>query len=315
MLEKKSNVKNLKWGGYEFRQFAALINAGIAPAQAILNLATADGETSKVLVRMAKDLNSGMEISVAFAKTQLITRQEQQLIHIAAFSGKLAPTLKCIADTLEVRQKRIKKCQHQLWLPVALMIITLMVEMVFHVVTGNNNLFLALIRCVGILAGVLMLLRLTLYWLQLDSVHWLSLGWRMGFQYRLPLFQKFFEQYFYTIFVWQIESGVDFQNSVRQMEKLLKSGGYEAAAKNCQRLLKQGENVVDALSRSGVILTDVLQQVMNTGEQSGRLVEILRHHLQLQYRELELITDSFYAWIPRIYYIFIVGLSLSRLNF
>ncbi len=298
-MKKKSNVKNPKWGGYEFRQFATLINAGIAPAQAILSLATSGGETSKALVRLAKDLSAGMEISVAFAKAQLITRQEQQLIQIAAFSGKLAPTLKFIADTLEVRQKRMKKCKREVWLPVAIMIVVLIVEMVFHVITGHNNLLFALIGCVGILAGVLMLIRLTLYGLQLDSVHWLSLGWKMGFQYRLPLFQKFFEQYFYTIFVWQIESGIDFQNSVRQMEKLLKSGGYEEIAKNCQRLLKQGENVVDALSRSGLILTDVLQQVMNTGEQSGRLVEILRHHLQLQHREHEIIADGLYARIPR----------------
>jgi type II secretory pathway component PulF len=144
-----------------------------------------------------------------------------------------------------------------------------------------------------------------------DATRWLALGWRLSLQRRSKLFRQFFEQVFYTLFVWQNDAGLDYVSGAKDLTSLIDALSYRRAVARYRQLIMRGGAVAGALQSADLMVPGELAQVIDVGEQSGRLVPALQHYLLAQGARLDRIADSMFTWLPRIYYLVVVAIAVG----
>ena len=66
-----------------------------------------------------------------------------------------------------------------------------------------------------------------------------------------------------------------------------------------------------ALNQGQLILSQQLKQILMVGERSGQLVPNLKHHLEFEQQQLDIIVTTFYEWLPRFYYVLTIGIMMG----
>jgi type II secretory pathway component PulF len=310
---KMGTTKSPHWKGHQFRGLATLIDAGIAPVQAVDTLRRQDDAAAAALAPVLGELKSGASLADAFSKTRLLARHEIEIIRVAEYSGKLPGALKFIATGYETRQRRLKKLKSQLWLPFAVFIVALVAGLALNVYGRHQTAARALFESLVYLAIVIAMTRSMLSLLRVDALRWVSICWSLGLKHRITLCQRIFEQYWYTLLMWQIDAGIDYRSALGQIKDLLPSRAYQSSVHKCMRNMRLGQNLTTALTQAGLVFSEELRLVLEVGEQSGRLVDSVRDRLVIQQQQLNLVAESYYEWIPRFYYALIVVVGGSVL--
>jgi type II secretory pathway component PulF len=80
-----------------------------------------------------------------------------------------------------------------------------------------------------------------------------------------------------------------------------------------QQALQGGVSLTDALQLGELLADQATEQLIASGEVSGRLDEMLQHVIEGLDRQLHEQLDSLAEWLPRLVYALIVGFVVSRL--
>ena len=282
-----------------------LLEAGMAPLDAVAHLASHSTSETASLDKMASALRQGRSLADAIKAAGMASQIEIEILKVAEHAGKLTEALRLTARQLEQRSTRASALRARLWLPNILLLIVVAVGVV-RAVTAGQTVAQAAFAGLPVVVFALLFAWVLERAARADRTAWLSIGWSLGAHERSALFRRFFEQTFCRLLTWQIEAGVDAVSGARVLSTLLGSSRYRSAAGDYRRALAAGKPVAESIRLAGLVREGELAQVIHTGEQSGRLGDALRQYFALEDARLESVTSTIYTWLPRFYYFAIV---------
>jgi len=286
-----------------------MFNAGfdITSAMENINQELLDLSLQPVITQLKR----GVTLSRALAHSKIITAYETTLLEVAEYSGKLSDALNTIAELHENRQLRISKLKTQLSLPIFVVLVGVIAGVMLNITQGNSVLT-SLFDHGVLLIIVFVVTKCLISLLKSDIFSLLSKGWNLGLQKSTTFFQRYFEFYFYTLLIWQVSAGVDYQLALRKNARILSAKDYQIKLRNAQSQVQQGEDIAKTLQENGLILSSDLGQAIRTGQHSGSFEQAIEHHLAQQEIVIERTTNMFFEWLPRFYYLLVLILVLPR---
>ena len=291
---------------------AQLLEAGIAPLDAVERLHSNRGGEQRALDGLGRDLKQGRSLAAAVSAAGFATRLESEILKAAENAGKLTVALRLVAANFERRRSRAMRLRMRLWLPNTVVFIAVAIGVV-RATTVGVAVSAALFNAIVIALTVTVVTQTMVAMARRDPARWLALGWRFGLQRSNALFRQYFEQTFYTLFAWQTDAGLDHVAGAKNLAGLIDTKSYSSAVGRYQRLVTAGGGVADALQRAQLMVPGELAEIFKVGEQSGRLVAALQHYLTDQGYRLEHVTASIFTWIPRIYYLIVLLIGAASL--
>ena len=157
----------------------------------------------------------------------------------------------------------------------------------------------------------LLLTRGTRWLITSDPVPWLSLLWQSGLGRIIPACSRRIEQRLYTALHWQLDAGIPADSTVESLSALLHARSFKQSVGLASGHLARGEKLFSSLSQERLILTAELSEIIRSGESSGRLDQLLAHHLERQQSVVDDDADLLSAWIPRLLYLPVLILAAS----
>lgn len=298
------------WGGEQSRSLAALIDAGLAPLHAVEILRQQYPEYGWPLSLVTRRLKRGDSLVGALQGTPLYGPRALVLLQAAEEAGRVPDALRQIAMAAEQQQRRLATLKVQLSLPLSLLLLASLAGLGFRLYRSGQTLGTALAEAVLPLMLVLLATTLLLRLLRCDSGFWLSWGWRLGLA-RLPLYQRFYDHEFCRQLYWPLDAGMP--QTLAPALGLLDVPDYRRRVSSAQRMLASGKGITDTLLHHNLVFGTMTRQLLAAAEHAGRLPEAIGHQLEQERAHLELGLDTFYQWLPRLYYLLVLSLGLGHL--
>ena len=289
-----------------------LLEAGIAPADAIARLHNSSTEDGRLLTQLRHDLQHVRSLAASLSASGFASRLESEISRTAEVSDKLCEELRLVSDRLEGRRARTRSLRVRMWLANFVLLAALAIQLV-RATTVGIPLSTALIGPGIILLTVVGASQLLVGIAARDSGPWLSIGQHLGLHKSSVLFRQFFEQTFYTLFMWQADAGLDYAAAAKTLSPLVDCRSYRLTVERYRQKVAHGSGVTDALCRVNLLVPGELQQVVKVGEQSGQLAAALRRYLTRHGEHLERVTTNLYTWLPRIYCIIVLAICAGSM--
>ena len=307
---------NSAWSDYCL-QLAVMIDAGLTIESALKTLQDSTPEKDK---RIKQNLNSviglvrrGKSLSQSLKQTDSIVSSDFTILNIAEKSGKLPKGLNAIAKRRRDWIQKLDNLKANLLLPKVILLIGAFAGLFVRVLSVEQTIFVALIEITTALIFTWLLILLTAWLIERDGLLWLSLGWRLPFfRSRFLTYQLAFEDAFYRLLSWQIESGIAPDQAFKASKSLLSASDYQSKIESAARKAQKGDSISNILAP--LILTKPLYRVIVTAEQVGSWDRAVIHHLDQQKKVLALKADAFFKWLPRFYYLIAI-LAISKFMF
>jgi type II secretory pathway component PulF len=277
---------------------AQLLEAGIAPVEATQRLQADRSNDQRALAKLHTDLNRGYAFAACLQRAGFASDLETEILKTAEQAGKLSEALRLVATRYERRRLRAGSLRMRLWFPNTVMFIALVVGAIRAVTAGTT-----------VLSAIFQITAST----SRDASRWLSFGWRIGLHRSSDLFRDFFELTFFTLFAWQSSAGVDPVSGAKSLATLINAPDYRRAINRYRDEITHGSTIAVALAKAALVKPGELAEVINVGEQSGRLAQSLEHYLCAQEIQLEAVTKQILAWTPRLYYFVIIMIAGATL--
>ncbi|UTW10211.1 type II secretion system F family protein [Marinobacterium rhizophilum] len=296
------------WNAAQLRSLATLLGAGIAPVQALGVMQRQFPEQAAGLGRMSRLLRGGTSLANALTQAQALGSGACQTLQAAEAAGQLDAALRQVAACAEQQYLRIRAFKARLWLPWVVLVIALLAGCLIRLQTPGASLpgvFFDLGLSLGWVALVTVLL---LYLLQLDRMHWLSWGWRWKLQ-GTRLYALVYECHFFGLLFWALNAGIDCAQALGNASAFLRNPDYQRAVRRAEILAAGGESLTAALQQAGLVLSVEMTQLLDSAEQAGRIAPAIEHQLGILQQRLELRTQSLYEWLPRFYYLLVLGVA------
>ena len=304
------------WPRY-WQQLSVMINAGLTIERALTTLAdsTKDKQSKETLKRIISLVKRGQSLSTALKQTNSIVDADFTVLSIAEKSGKLPKGLNAIARRRSDWLLKVDNLKANLLLPKGLLLVGALAGLFVRIASAGQTFPAAFIAVASVLVVAWLFIMLTVWLIKCDSLAWLSLGWRVPLLRRRWLtYQLGFEEAFYRLLCWQIESGIAPDNALRASKSLLSAQSYQSNVVSAARRVSSGESIDEVLIATNLTLSQPLKRVLLTSIQVGTWDRALNHHLDVQRNVLELKAENFFKWLPRLYY-FIALLAISKFMF
>ncbi|MFC6673113.1 type II secretion system F family protein [Marinobacterium aestuariivivens] len=300
------------WLPEHSRSLAALMGAGLSPLQAVEVLRRQYPALSQPLEHAMSRLSRGRSLSQSLGEGGFFGRHARILLEAGEFGGRLPEALRLIADRSEQHRRRLARFRARLWLPLLLLLIATLAGLLLNTRFYQLSLGVALADAGMSLGFVFLLTTLLLKLLKLDRSGWLYWGWRLGLG-RTGLYRGFFEVGFYGLLSGMLDAGCDYVEALEHCRDLLDDRVYRGRVRIAQQALASGQDPSTALECAGLPLSPALRQLIRSAGAAGRLPQALGHHLRLEQQRLDLYLEAFYEWLPRIYYLLVIGIGLRYL--
>jgi type II secretory pathway component PulF len=284
---------------------AQLLDAGIAPLEACIRLEKICDHDKRAIRVIHRDVLLKRGLASGIYRAGFCSRVEHQFIRIAETSGKLGVALRFVSNNLVKRQQRAKQLRARLLLPIGALLIMLFINIIVSMTT-KVPLSTILFNITLVIIVIITSSQLLLIAARQDASRWLSLGWTLRLHDNSKLFQRYFENLFFTLFCWQIEAGIDYISGSEALKSLLSAKSYAKTIDKYQKLISAGNGIAFSLIQTHLIKTAELKKVAVTGEESGRFSQALTHYLISEGHRLDSTSDTIFTWLPRIYYLFMI---------
>ena len=305
----KSNHLNPLMDAHWCRALATLLVSGLSAEQTFIAMkgqAERNPQLAQACSKALVDVEQGTSFVSALAQHNFFNRYQLEQVKIGQLSGSLPMTLINIANRLNRQHERNQKLKTQLKLSQAVIVIGLIAGAVLTATKGGSYFH----EIVGLIV-VVIVTKLIYQLLEIDIFYFLAGAWqRPIFMRNVGALKRLFEYYWYSLLAAQLEAGIDPVHALMNLYDLFPSALLQRNTRVCQRSLEKGSSLVAALSQAGLILTSEMKQTLWTGEKTGLLAPTLKYHLEMEEKRLEVVTATFYEWLPRIYYVMALGVVL-----
>jgi general secretion pathway protein F len=287
-----------------FLHLAHLENSGIPAAEAFTMIAKTQQGLPKGLKTMPNRLKAGQAIAEAGFKAGLFDSNHRALVAAAEQGGKLAPLYRQLAGHYGNRAKRQKKMRSRLSLPGFVLAASLFIQPLPALITTKISLGEYLFASAGSLlilaAGISLLIRLP----HILAALGLTAQWH-NVQCLLPPVAKWLTQrqlnHFFFLLAMLLEAGMDFANALPNAVASISNTPLRGQFAPALARMKTGASAAQVLGCVPSIPASTLQ-IINSGEQSGRLADTLRHFTEIDASTLALQDEALAEWVPRLVY-------------
>lgn len=292
-----------------FLQLAQMESAGIPALEAFGLLAKTDAAIRIRILHLQARLKKGKSIAESGYEVGLFNENLKTLIHAAESSGRLAEIYRKLAAYYGNLSVRIKKVKARLLLPTLTLIIALLVQPLPALVSTDISIGQYLQQSLGrlliLVLGVVFLLRLPAILNRLGLLsHYHNL------QMSLPvvdnwLINRQLNEFFF-ILAMMLDAGLAFSEALPKAVASIHNSVLRTRFNTALALMKTGASVTSTLALVKEIKPTTLQ-IINSGEQSGKLAENLLHFNKIDAETIALQDESLAEWLPRLVYAIIAA--------
>jgi len=305
-----------------YKQLATLQKAGLDHYQILSRISESKpSHLSFSAQACANKIKQGKTLDEAGQESGLFSIIEATMIKAALQTGTTDKIFATLAKQNEKNAIRIRKIKSRLFLPACILILSGFISPLPSLVSGDidvvqyilQGLVLA-ITIVFIIKGLLNLPNKISHTTTYDKKNLSSTIFNHLINF--PIIKKW--HYKKESCKWLssaalcLESGMPALTVIPTLNHTLLGINTKQAFIKSQQLLQAGSSVYESL-KDNPYLTYESKQLIESGEASGRLAEMLHHSALLESQRLELLEDHITEWIPRIIYAIVVMLMASNI--
>jgi type IV pilus assembly protein PilC len=318
------------------RQFATMIDAGLTLIRALNIMAeqSDNPELRRILRGVKQDVESGLSLSTAFAKTpETFPPLMISMTRAGEAGGFLDTAMRQIADNFEAEVKLRGKIKAALTYPIVVFVLALLmcIAMLIFVVPVFKGMFETLGGTLPLPTQILVKLsEMMKYLLPLGIVSFISftIWWRKygrtekvrnvvdPLKLKIPVFGGLFQKLALTRFSRNLgtlmSSGVPILQSIDIVSETTGSIVISRALKEVQESVRRGESVAGPLAEHEVFPPMVVQMIAS-GEEAGAIDQMLNKIAEFYDEEVASMTESLTALIEPLMIAFLGGVVGSMI--
>jgi general secretion pathway protein F len=293
-----------------FAQLATMEKSGLPTLQAfgLLRLPP----TSQMRVTTARKLlTCGKEISIAGYDSGLFTELEANLIGAAAGAGSPAPTYRRLASYYTQRATQARVMKSRMLLPGMVLVSGLFIQPLPALVSGNLSGGHYLLHCLTpllMIAALVALLR-NLLKQQEGSPSAMRIAID-NLVMQMPLFGNMLIRSnirdFFESLALLVEAGMPILQAVPKALETVRLAPVKIAFSEIREKLEHGNTLVQALTHITYLENGQALALINTGEASGTLPEMLFRYAALETDTINEFNKQLAEWLPRLIYMAVI---------
>ena len=297
-------------------ELGVLLDSGVDVARALSILEkNDDAAVARTAARVRVMVESGVAFARAGQRAGLLRGLDVEIVQAGEQAGHLGAVLHRLAGWHEARAARARLIKSRMLLPTGVFLLALFVAPLPALVAGT-------------ISGAEYLLGIITMVLQVAVAAWLLWkfpGWlrargeeKSNVFDRLRLRAPFFGELHQRREVLQVlesfellySAGVPPLQALQLAKDSATNGHVRERFEQAHAQLQQGLPLADAFNASGMLSASA-NQLLLTGDASGRLTEMLRRVSAVERDELRAIDEQIAAWVPRLVYA-LVALWMTR---
>jgi general secretion pathway protein F len=303
-----ARMSPLSWQirGDLFAQLAAMEKTGL-PALQALGLIRLPSASQTRIINMRKLVTRGTAIASAGRNSGVFTDLEANLIAAATSAGSPAPTYRRLADYYTQRAAQARAIKSRLLLPGLTLLIGLFVQPLPALVTGGLSGAQYLLHCLIPLIAIAALFYFGKEGFKQQegppsvigtAIQTLVMG--------LPLFGKMFIRSnirdFFESLALMVEAGMPILQALPKALETIRLPAVNFAFSKIQVKIERGGTLTQALENISYLDDGQALALINTGEASGTLPEMLFRFASLETASINNFHEQVAEWLPRIIY-------------
>lgn len=302
-----------------YGQLGTMLQAGLDLQRALAVLA--DGRDDPRVAAAAKSAGSlvanGATLSTAGQRVGMIRGLDLEIVTASEQSGSLSAGLKRLGVWYESRAARARLIKSRMVFPAAVFVLAVFLAPIPALFAGSISGFEYVVSVLVTLFQVALIA-----WLLWRLPGWLRARHRRGSnafdRARLevpwlgPLHQRRDVLQVVESFELLYSAGVAAHQAMRLAAAGASNGHVQSRFMHSLELLEQGAPLAEAFRAAG-LLSASANQMLATGDASGRLTEMLRRFSTLERGALELVDQQIADWLPRLVYALVAGWMASHI--
>lgn len=297
-----------------YLQLSRMEEAGLSAQMAVDILNSTSKKISKQLTFFKKHLHAGHSITDSGYKSGLFSKLDRDLLHAGEFSGNLGQIYEQLAMFYANKALRLKQIKSKLYLPFLILIlfifITPLPALFSNSISASFYLWTSLTSLMQITLLVYLVINL-IPWLTTGSLRFLGLA-PLVFQLQIsfPIISSCIYARQINLFMiylgMMLSSGIVISDAVSKALDTINNPIIRKQFRPTVESIKNGTCLSESLRCVKNINEAMIQKIV-VGEESGRLAETITHFAKLDGEELAAQDAMLAEWLPRIFYIFILG--------
>lgn len=294
-----------------FYKLAALERAGIPLLQTLPLLGRASAPAlQRKIEPLIEHIQRGRSLAEAARRCGLLLPWEARLVRVGEEAGRLAAVFAHLAEHYATRARWLRRLKSRFALPIAVLALALFVAPVPDLFQGNIDAGGYWLRTVVPLAAGYLGIRWAAHLYRRLSVR--EQGQVMaGLLLDLPilgtLIRRQQQRDFLANLAILLEAGIPAVEALTLAAQSLPNPMLRTRLSGAASAVAEGASVSAALARSGALEDPQATALIDTGELSGRLDEMLRYQVRRLEERLDSQMDSLAEWLPRIFYALVAG--------
>ena len=298
-------------------QLSSMLEAGLSVEHALKTLAKNTSKHQKRdqqnLQKIIYKISKGSTFSSALITHNVLDKFDASLLKNAEIAGRLPQGLEHISKLKLDRQKMVKSMSGLALLPKAMLLIGALAGFFVRIAQQGQAPLQAIIDVSIVFLLTVVAIKILIFLLTINARIPLSLTWNLSFlKKHSKAFQQHFEQRFYHSLIWQLVSGIDSANAIKNNVLLLSNKIYQKTVKQAAQQASTGMSLPNTLIENNLVLSKRMQQTLSLAETAGTTEKAIRHELELIQKEIKLRNESLISWWPKALY---VGVLLVVMRF
>jgi len=290
-----------------FRQLGALEEAGV-PADRALSFTRLPREVQPRLNDMSRYMRQGSPIAEAGLRSALFTPLESALLHAACSAGSPARTYRRLADYYAKRAARLAKIKSRMMQPLATLVIGVFLGPLPKLAAGSISAGGYLLRCLLPLFGLAGLLYLytelprrlkadspALQKIPLDDlltrIPWFG-----------PMLVRRNVRDFLDSLALLLEAGMPILDALPIAVETIRNQALRRQFAQIRSRIEGGASFAQAIGELSFAGRAEAHALIEAGEASGSLPEILFRYSDIETESIGLFDDKVSEWLPRLVY-------------
>jgi general secretion pathway protein F len=283
-----------------FSQLAAMETAGL-PFEKAFQLLKVPSAAQARLNAMRKMLKGG-DFPFAGERSGLFTKLEARLVRTAWQAGSPAGVYRKLAEHYTTRAMQASAVKSRMALPAFMVIAALFIQPLPALVAGSISVIGYFFRAFSVIAFIGGLI-----YVLLNLPHWLRGSATLDHVLpEMPLFGRMYVRRvardFFESLALMLDAGISMLDALPAALDTVENGVIRSEFAAIRPRVEKGATLSQALEDLSYLGNESVIPFVHTGEQSGKLPEMLFKHCQMETESLNLFWAQVAAWVPRLVY-------------
>jgi general secretion pathway protein F len=283
-----------------FSQLAAMETAGL-PFEKAFQLLKVQSAAQGRLNAMRKMLKGG-DFPFAGERSGLFTKLEARLVRTAWQAGSPAGIYRKLAEHYTTRAMQASAVKSRMALPAFMVVAALFIQPLPALVSGSISAFGYFFRAFSVIAFIGGLI-----YVLLNLPHWLRGSGSLDHVLpEMPLFGRMYVRRvardFFESLALMLDAGISMLDALPAALETVENGVIRSELAAIRPRIEKGATLSQAIEDLSYLGNEQVVAFVHTGEQSGKLPEMLFKHCQMETESLNMFWAQVAAWVPRLVY-------------